>query len=219
MIRTSLALAVLVVGLAADYGYAQNWVAFVPPERDFRVLFPAAPVRSIAADGTIVFKATFENDDNSVDYVVHRLPSGVRQISDAQSEIRRRLEKRVHDDAGVQLIQDSDYGPDWGRHIFRHRRAISIHRLAGNPGRYYELEVILPRGRADVAIHTARDFFDSFQMTGFSVPASGIALEQRLQNWCQTRNDPFSRAFCEYSVCIQPDYEKHPHCKALVFSR
>jgi hypothetical protein len=217
--RTSLALVVFIAGLAAEYGHAQNWVAFVPPERDFRVLFPAPPVRSTAADGSIVFKSTFENDDNSVDYVVHRLPPSARQISDAQNEIRRRVETRARDDDQVQLIQDSDYGPDWGRHIFRHRRTISIHRLAGNPGRYYELEVILPRGRAEAAIHTARDFIDSFQITGVSIPASGIPLEQRLASWCKNRSDSFSRTFCEYSVCIQPDYEKHPHCKALVFWR
>lgn len=217
MMRTLSALLTLVFGLVPGYGYAQTWVAFVPPERDFRVLFPAQPVRSTAADGSVVFRATFENDENSVDYVVHRLPPGARQISDPQGEIRRRLEARVHDDAGVQLIQDSDYGPDWGRHIFRHRRAISIHRIAGSPGRYYELEVILPRGRAEIAMHTARDFFESFQITGFSVPAAGIALEQRLADWCQKRTDPFTRAFCEYSVCLQPDYEKHPRCKALLW--
>lgn len=223
MKKVLLAWVVLITGLASPPGHAQQWVAYVPPERDFRVLFPAPPVVSTAADGSVVFKSTFENDDNSVEYVVHRLPPGVRQIGNPQSEIQRRLESRVHDDNQVRLIQNSDYGPDWGRHIFLHSRTTSVHRLAGRPGRYYELEVRLPRGRPDVAMHTARDFIDSFQISGIAIPGnrSGtlVSLEQRLSGWCKGRSDAFSRSFCEYSVCLQPEYENQPRCKALMFWR
>jgi hypothetical protein len=210
------ALLLLGAGLFAGAGYAQNWVVFAPPEGDFRVIFPAPPGQTTGADGSVVFKATFENEENSVDYLVHRLPPGVPRIDDARAELQRRLQARVGEDIGVRYVHEEDSSPDWERYVFRYRRAVSIHRLVGTPGRYYELQVLMPRGRVGVAMHSARDFFNSFQATGLSLPGLGVAVAQRLEAWCQTRTDPFTRAFCEYSVCLQPGSEKYPHCASLL---
>lgn len=53
---------------------AQNWIVFIPAERDFRVLLPEVPSQSTAVDGSTVFTAQMERNDNYVRYSVYRLP-------------------------------------------------------------------------------------------------------------------------------------------------
>lgn len=202
--------------LLAGSGYAQSWIAFVPLERDFRVLFPNPPQRTVEADGSVVFKSVFENGDTASAYVVYRLPSSFRTGMNARGTIQQRLQARLRDDDNLRYPREENDGPEWERHVFRYRNSVSVHRLVENRGRYYELEVILPRENIQATMHTARDFFDSFQMTGISLPSVGIAIGQRLEVWCRNRSDPFSRAFCEYSVCLQPGHDNYPHCRALL---
>lgn len=210
-------LVLFLAGMVAGSVHAQNWVVFVPAERDFRVLFPGPPVRSTEADGSIAFKAQVERNEYDVNYVVYRLPSGIRPIGDARSVIEQRLRARVDEERGLRYVNEQDDDPGWDRHVFRHGpRAISVHRLVEHRGRYYELQVAMPRGSPQLAIHTARDFFNSFQITGVTLPAFGVAAGQRLEAWCQNRTDGFSSAFCRYSVCLQSGYEKYPHCTALL---
>ncbi len=203
----------LIAATFADSSYAQNWTAYDPDERDFRVLFPAPPERSTGADGSIAFKSAYHNAEDTVAYNVYRLPRAVQRVDDARNEIRRRLEARIGDD--VTSVPEQDDGPGWERHVFRFLGSVSVHRLVGHAGRYYELEVVMPRGSAGTAMGTARDFFNSFQVTGAPLSSIGIAVGQRIEAWCQGRTDPFTRALCVYSVCIQPGYEKYPQCTAL----
>jgi len=210
--RLYCALLLLIANLLPAAVHAQNWVAFVPLERDFRVLFPEPPQRTVESDGTAVFKSAHGNEGNSAVYAVHRLPHTFRPDMNARGTIEQRLQKRIRDDDNLRYPREENDGPEWDRHVFRYRHFVSVHRLVENRGRYYELEVILPREKAQVAMHTARDFFESFQMTGIPLATAGIAIGQRLDAWCQNRTDPFSRAFCEYSAFLRPGHDKYPHC-------
>jgi len=193
---------------------AQNWIVFVPAERDFRVLFPEVPSRTSLSDGSTVFAARIERNDYDIVFSVYRLPPGMRLRGDARSEIQHRLQVRGRDEErSVRYVADDDSDTSWERHVFRQGKAISVHRLVGHGGRYFELEVRLPRGSPELAVHTARDFFNSLQITGAGLTLT--TLVQRVDAWCQGRTDALSRAFCQYSVCLQPGYEKHAHCSAL----
>jgi hypothetical protein len=173
---------------------AQNWIVFIPAERDFRVLLPEPPTRATAPDGSTVFRAHIERNDYDIAFSVYRLPAGVRPLGDARAEIQQRLQARTrNEERGVRYVPDEDPDKAWERHVFRQGKAISVHRLVG---------------------HGGRDFFNSFQVTGAGLPSLGT-LVQRIDTWCQSRTDAFSRAFCQYSVCLQPGYEKHAHCSAL----
>lgn len=209
-----LALLILGAGVLAGSAHAQKFVAYVPTERDFRVLFPAPPVRSTTSDGSIAFKSRFEADDSSVEYAVYRLPSSVTTVIDAEHTLRQRLLARLGEDTSIQTIRDDTDSMTRDGHVFTYRRNTSIHRLVGGPGRYYELEVAMGSSRYHGA-RTARDFFSSFQGTGLSLPSLGITIGQTVEAWCKDRTDVFSRAFCEYSVCLQPGYEMYPHCTNL----
>jgi len=214
--RTFSALLLFFAGAMAGSSYAQNWIVFVPVERDFRALFPAPPERSTEGDGSIAFKANVVDAEYTVEYVVYRLPPNVPRVVDARAEIERRLGARIgNEDVALRYLSEDEGDPGWERYVFRHGQFLSVHRLVENRGRYYELEVAMPRGAAPVAMNTARDFFNSFQMTGVVPPPFGIAGQQKLEAWCQNRTDSFSRAFCQYSVCLQPGYENYPHCATL----
>ncbi|HEX6003852.1 MAG TPA: hypothetical protein VFZ14_07645 [Burkholderiales bacterium] len=201
--------------MAWSTGHAQNWVAFTPPERDFRALFPELPSQSTAPDGSTVFAAAVSRNEFDVRYAVYRLPSGARLVGDPRSDLQQRLQARARDEErGVRYVQDDGAEPGWERYVFRQGKVVSVHRLVGRVGRYYELEVSLPRGSPELAVRTARDFFNSFQATGIALP-SIATITQQLDTWCKDRKDAFSQAFCRYSVCLQPGYEKYPHCAAL----
>jgi hypothetical protein len=207
----------ILILLLSGTAQAQNWIVFVPAERDFRVLLPAVPSRSTAGDGSTVFTARMERNEYDVRYSVYRLPPGAHLVGDPRADLQQRLRARARDEEkGIRyVVRDDDPDTAWDRHVFRHgARGISVHRLVGHGGRYYELEVSMPRGSPELALHTARDFFNSFQARGFALP-SLTTMVQRIDAWCQSRTDPFSRAFCQYSVCLQPGYEKHAHCSAL----
>jgi hypothetical protein len=201
--------------MIAGTAHAQNWIVFVPAERDFRVLLPEPPSRATATDGSTVFTVRVERNEYDVRYAVYRLPAGTHPVGDARSVIQQRLQARARDEErGVRYVQDEDRDARWERHVFRYGKAISVHRLVGHGGRYYELEVSMPRGSPELAVHTARDFFNSFQPSGFALP-SVTSVVQQIDTWCKDRTDAFSQAFCRYSVCLQPGYEKYAHCTAL----
>lgn len=199
--------------LLAGTAHAQNWIVFIPAERDFRVLFPEPPARRTAPDGSTVYRARIERNDYEIAFSVYRLALDARLPGDARSEIQQRLQAR-NEDRTIRYVPDEDPDRGWERHVFRQGSTFSVHRLVRHRGRYFELEVSLPRGSPELAVHTARDFFNSFQVTGAGLPPIGTVV-QRIETWCQGRKDSFSQAFCQYSVCLQPGYEKYPHCSAL----
>lgn len=190
---------------------AQNWVAFAPPEGDFRVLFPAPPVRQNEGDGSVAFKSTFDE----FEYVVYRSPPDAPRFTDAQVEIQRRLLERLGSDARVRPVQDQDDDRELQGHVFEVGRRISVHRIVEYGGRYYELQTLADRDKRAIVRQTARDFFNSFNLRGISLSSIGGTLVQRVEAWCQNRTNAFARAFCEYSVCLQPGYENYPRCTAL----
>ena len=207
------AMLLFLAGTVTGAAQAQNWTAYIPAERDFRVLFPSPPTRSTEADGSTAFRALFEHEEGSLSYAVYRLPRVTRRAGNPQAEIARHIQaRRPNED--VEYLRDRDGTPDWDRHVFRHGRVLSVHRLVEHQGRFYELELTMPRGVSRKAMNTARDFFNSFQLTGIGLPTM-TTVAQQLETWCKDRGDAFSQAFCRYSVCLQPGYEKYPHCGAL----
>jgi hypothetical protein len=205
----------LLLWLLAAPVHAQNWIVFVPAERDFRVLLPEPPSRLSLPDGSTRFTSRVERNDYDVSYSVYRLPPGTPLTGDVRGDIQGRIQARSRDEErAARYIADEDPDRSWERYIFRQGKSISVHRLVGHGGRYFELEVSMPRGSADLAVHTARDFFNSFQVTGMSLPVL-TTIVQRIDTWCKDRTDPFSQTFCRYSVCLQPGSEKYPHCATL----
>jgi hypothetical protein len=212
MKRFILPILLLVLSGAAQ---AQSWIVFVPAERDFRVLLPEPPSRNYLADGSHVFTSRVDREEYDITFSVYRLPARISEPVNARAVIEKRVRARRDEErrAVVYVRDEEDDGP-WERYLFRQGGLISVHRLAGHAGRYYELEVLVPRGSPAMAVRTARDFFNSFQVTGAGLPPAGTIV-QRIETWCQGRKDSFSHAFCQYSVCLQPGYEKYPHCSVL----
>jgi hypothetical protein len=213
-----LALLFFIAAAMSGAASGQDWTVYTPPEGDFRVLFPAPPVRLTEKDGSAAFRAGVENSDYAVQYTVYRVPAGFQSTGNPQADLRMRLGARAtNEDQSITNITEEDDEPTWERYVFRRdRRGMSVNRLVGTPGRYYELEVYIPRGPQHIAVQTARDFFNSFQATGFALlPSAMAAISQTLDNWCQKRTDPFSAAFCKFSVCLLPGHEKYPHCSSL----
>jgi hypothetical protein len=187
---------------------AQSWVVFIPAERDFRALFPEPPARSAEADGAVAFKASFDD----VQYIVFRHDARRLRDVDLRSRIIQRLE------AGgdtVQQVTDEDGNSDPAEYVFRRGGVSSVHRIYARRGRYYELVVQSARSAFAGARQTARDFFGSFQMT-VGVPSIRMRRGLTLDALCTGRTNAYSRAFCEYAVCLQPDYEHYPHCARLL---
>ena len=201
----------LFAALSASTGHAQRWTVFVPQELDFRALFPGDVTRLDQSDGSVAFRSAFDE----VEYTVYRLPANTARITDPRGELQRLIAARVGDDVHVRSVQDEDDG-DWQRYVFETRRNISISRLVEYGARYYALEVYGGDDQRMLARTTARDFFNSFNLQGIPLTAIGGTLVQRLEAWCQSRTNPFARAFCEYSVCLQPGSERYPHCNALL---
>jgi hypothetical protein len=187
---------------------AQSWIVFIPAERDFRALFPEPPVRSAEADGAVAFKASFDD----VQYIVYRHDARSLGDVDPRSRIIQRLE------AGgdtAQQVSNEDGNSDPAEYVFRRGGVSSIHRVFARGGRYYELAVQSAHAAFAGARQTARDFFGSFQMT-VGVPWIRMRRGLTLDALCRDRTNAFSRAFCEYAVCLQPDYGHYPHCARLL---
>jgi hypothetical protein len=194
---------------------AQNWVVYTPQERDFRVLFPSQPARLPGNDGTVAFRAQAESGDRTLQYTVYRLPTSLRRVGDEAQDIEKLLQARLGDSVPVRRVREEEPANDWQRYVFEYSRSISVNRLVGSGGRYYQLEVLIPGRTGSAGIQTARDFFASFQASGISIPGLVSGLSQGFDSWCQGRTDPFTRAFCEYSVCLQAAFEQDPRCAAL----
>jgi hypothetical protein len=193
---------------------AQKWVVYSPPEGDFRVLFPASPVQSPESDGSVAFRAQQEIEADRIVYAVYRLPASVQRTGNEELDIQKVLLARLGEPPG--RVRAEEVPADFQGHLFEYRRSLSVSRIAGAAGRYYHLEVLMPRKRAHQGMQTARDFFASFQTGGAGVPGITTGFTQQIDTWCQNRTDVFTRTFCEYSVCLQAGFAQNPKCTALL---
>ena len=213
--KISAPIVLLAATLLALPALAQNWVVYSPPEGDFRVLFPSAPVQSAETDGSVAFRAQQEIESDMIVYAVYRLPASVQRTGNDEIDIQQLLLARLGADPPRRVRAD-EVPADFQGQLFEYRRSLSVSRIAGAAGRYYHLEVVMPRKRAHLGMQTARDFFASFQTGGTGVPGITAGLTQQIDAWCQNRQDAFTRTFCEYSVCLQPGFAQNPKCAALL---
>jgi hypothetical protein len=188
----------------------QTWTLYVPPEGDFRVLFPVPPVRSAEAQGAVAFSATFE----PATFVVYRRDPVQQPIGNVALDIQGRLrggneEKRVR-----RLGKEDGNGPQEYTFLSPGGMA-SIHRVFVEGGRYYELVVRVPREELGRTRATARDFFNSFQIGSAPVAAGALAAVTP-DVLCQKRSNAFSRSFCEYSTCLKSQHRGQPYCQKLL---
>jgi hypothetical protein len=213
--KISASLVLCAAALLAQPAFAQKWVVYSPPERDFRVLFPSEPVQSAESDGAVAFRAQQEIEEDRIVYVVFRLPASVQRTGDEALDIQKLLLGRLGGDP-PRRMRDEEAPADFQGHLFEYRRSLSVNRIVGAAGRYYHLEVLMPRKRAPQGMQTARDFFASFQAGGVGVPGIMAGFTQQIDAWCQNRKDVFTRTFCEYSVCLQPGFAQNPKCAGLL---
>ena len=187
----------------------QTWTLYVPPEGDFRVLFPAPPARTETADGAVAYSAAAEN----ITFTVFRRDPRLQPIGNPASDIQRRL-RGDNDDMVIRRLggKDGDARPD--EYVFL-ARGVSIHRLFIVEGRYYEAVVRAPRDEIGRTRTIARDFFGSFQIGSAPVAAGALAAVTP-DVLCQKRSNAFSRSFCEYSTCLKSQHRGQPYCQKLL---
>ena len=205
------AIGFLLCGWAAG-ALGQAWVVYVPPEGDFRVVFPAPPARAAEAQGAVAFSARGE----SMTFTVVRRDPGQQPVGNAASDIQRRL-RGDDNDRRVERFGEDDAGAE-GEHVFVTGGTATIHRLFAAEGRYYELVVGMPREELRGARATARDFFGSFQV-GTALAAAGALATVTPDVLCQDRSNAFSRTFCEYSTCLRSQHRGQPYCQKLLSFR
>lgn len=188
----------------------QSWVVYAPPERDFSALFPAPPARTAEAEGAVAFSVTAEN----ITFVVYRRDPRLQPIDNPAIDIQRRL-RGDNDDIRLRRLDNEEGDASGDEHMFMIRGIYSIHRLFMAEGRYYEVVVRSPREEFPTARRVARDFFGSFRMAGVGTgvdAATGVAPDVL----CRDRSNAFSRAFCEYSTCLQSRHRGQPYCQKLL---
>ena len=196
------ALAALLSGAAT----AQSWTLYSPAERDFRVLFPATPMRIDTPSGSVEFRIEADQRQYSVfRHDPRRVAGGIS----VREDIIARL---GNNDQSVKSYgqDDGDLAPN--EFMFRVGGAWTMHRAIVESGRYYEL-VVKAAPDERVSPQEARDFFNSFQ-TG-SISAKPALTKLPGPDSCQARSSTFSRRFCEYLTCLAPGTENHPVCRAL----
>jgi len=188
----------------------QGWVVYAPPERDFSVLFPAPPARTAEAEGAVAFSAVAEN----ITFIVYRRDPRLQPIGNPVSDIQRRL-RGDNDDLRVQRIGNDEGDASRDEPVFLTRGMVTIHRVFVAEGRYYELVVRVHRDDFARTRPIARDFFGSFQI-GSVVAAPGTSATVSPDVLCKDRSNAFSRAFCEYSTCLQSQHRAQPYCQQLL---
>lgn len=192
------------------YAYAQNWTVYVPPERDFRVLFPEPPQRSDEGSGVVAFRARADE----IEYTVFRHRGSWGPSEDPAGLVEARLRRALPEDTGVRRMREHEELTP-GQYVFSIRKRFSIHRMVRSPFGFYELSVRAVEGRRRVAEQTAQDFFDTFQASGSGIFAAISSIGAAVDQFCKDRTDVFSRTFCELRKCFYSGYEKQPICTTI----
>jgi hypothetical protein len=190
--------------------WAQSWIVFSPRERDFRVVFPAPPVRAAGVDGAVEFKA---GAGELQFVVVRRDPRRLADVS-VLDDILKRLQARG--DETIKRFGEEEGDTEPGEYIFRSGGVYTIHRVFADQRHYYELVVQSPPDDyATVRRTTARDFFGSFQVSGLGFPWMAARTTAAPDALCRDRPNVFARMYCEYRACIEPGNEKTSYCARL----
>ncbi len=188
------------------FAHAQQWVMFVPQERDFRVLLPATPTRTLPRDGSVEYRVTAGPYQFFVFRHERRL---LASSAAARADVFRRL---ASDEQQVRSIGDIDDDPGASEFMYRMGSLLSMHRVFVDATTYYELAVVSHQDDP-VPLELVRDFFNSFQrggVTGFPQFANLPGPET-----CQARANAFARRLCEYLSCQVPGHERHPACAGI----
>ena len=196
---------------ASTVAVAQKWTVYTPPEKDFQVVFPQPPARTVGEEGAIAFKAR----DQDMEFPVYRRDPRRDPVGNPVIAIERRLQQEHGDDRPVVRMSEEDGYPESEGHFFRVTNMMSVHRVFAAPDRYYELVVRSEREHFVEARRTAREFFGSFRATGVGAAAGAATPGIAPDVLCKGRSNAFSRTFCEYRTCLQSGYEKHPYCRQL----
>jgi hypothetical protein len=201
---------ILVAGLLAawfaPFAFAQQWAPYVPAERDFRVLMPAAPSRSVTWQGSVEFRA----EVGRVEYFVYRHdPRRLADVSGPHEDIIKRITRG--DETIRRLGEDGEMGA--GEYMFKAGDVHTMHRVFTERGVYYELVVKATGDDTDVNRQQARDYFASFTVARGAafVPTMAMPAPES----CNTRASGVSRTLCQYVACIPAANAGHPVCTAL----
>lgn len=191
----------------STFASAQQWFAYVPPERDFRVLMPSAPARSITREGSVEYKA----EANRLEYLVYR--HDPRRLADVQS-VREDIIKRItRGDETIRGIGENEGDLAPTEFIFKAGGAYTMHRVFTEGGVYYELVVKSTDEDSGVNRQLARDYFSSFNVARGASFASFMAIPA--PETCATRSHSIARTICQYVSCMQPANAAHPVCVGL----
>ena len=186
---------------------AQQWVAYAPRERDFRVLMPSVPTRSITKERSVQYRA----DSGQLEFYVFRHdPQRLQDVQSVKEDVIKRItigDEQVRGLPG----DDGDFGPN--EFILRGGGGRSMHHVFTERGRYYELMVRTTDGDANLDRDLIRDYFASFQMARGS--AFGAVLAIPTPENCDVRSHALSRTVCQYVSCMQSANARHPVCTAL----
>jgi hypothetical protein len=199
-----LVLAILTAAGFAPLTHAQQpWVPFVSFERDFRVLMPSRPERSVTREGSTQYRA----ESGVLEYFVLR--HDPRRLADVQSP-REDVIKRLGGSDSVRGLPGDD--GDFGSHefILRSGGLHSMHHIFTEGGQYYELVVRMRAEDVTLDRELAREYFASFQM------ARGAAFIGRrppsTPESCNTRSNSIARSICQYVACLSAANAGHPVC-------
>jgi hypothetical protein len=201
-----LVLAILMAAGFVPLTHAQQpWVPVVSFERDFRVLMPSQPQRSVTREGSIQYVA----ESGTLTYTVIR--HDPRRLKDVQSP-REDVINRLGGSDSVRGLPGED--GDFGSHefILRSNDLHSMHHIVTDGGQYYELVVRTRSDNVTLDRELAREYFASFQM------ARGVSFmgtrPPSTPDSCNSRSNSIARSICQYVACLSAANAGHPVCAA-----
>jgi hypothetical protein len=198
-----LVMAVLMAAGLVPASHAQQWAPFVSLERDFRVLMPSQPERSVTREGSTQYRA----ESGALEYYVIR--HDPRRLADVHSP-REDVIKRLGGSDSVRGLpgDDGDFGPH--EFILRSGGLHSMHHIFTEGGQYYELVVRMRSEDVNLDRELAREYFASFQMARGATFAGRRALTT--PDSCITRSNSVARSICQYVACLSATNAGHPLC-------
>ena len=184
---------------------AQQWALYVSPERDFRILMPALPVRTAYPDGSVEYRADF----GRLQYYVYRRDPSLNTGS-PRSDISRRLSRG---DIPVTDVGGNEGALPPNEFVFMWSGVQSMHRIVAEPGHYYELVVITSDLDSGLNRLAVSDYFSTFDLTGGGSFA-GKSIIPTVDS-CNAYASTLGRLLCQYVACAPSAAAAHPVCTSL----